>query len=288
MLQAAQPTFSRSWLSIGFVWILAGCSLLDYPPLDLLDIRTPKVIDAYSRGVDYYRQGLYKSAVKELEAVSSNHPRYKRAQSYLAKASTRVTEATHHVNVALQYRKEGELFKAKKEFEDALEVYPKHRRVQMLLEALEQDIEATVNYHYEKGQEEFEQKNYEDARAAFLEALKAEPEEDRVLEELSRTNEELVKIYSKEGSALFEKGNFDDAVKRLEKAYHINSSDPFVIKKLIHVYNRRALKYYREEKLSLAVVDLRRSLEIQPDQEEIKNQLQQIQIRLGLLEKIGP
>jgi hypothetical protein len=57
---------------------------------------------------------------------------------------------------------------------------------------------------------------------------------------------------------------------------------------LIHVYNRRALKYYREEKLSLAVGDLRRSLEIQPDQEEIRNQLQQIKIRLGLLEKIGP
>jgi hypothetical protein len=35
-------------------------------------------------------------------------------------------------------------------------------------------------------------------------------------------------------------------------------------------------------------MDLKRSLEIKPDQEEIQNQLQQIQKRLGLLEKIGP
>jgi tetratricopeptide (TPR) repeat protein len=274
--------------SVGLIWILAGCGLLNDPSFNFLDFRQPRVVDAYNRGVDYYRRGLYKSAVKELETVSSDHPRYKRAQSYLEKAVQRVTEATNHVNAALQDRKEGELFKAKKEFEAALEVYPRHRRVQMLLEALDQDIEATINFYYEKGQDEFEQKDYEGARTAFLEALKADPEESRVLFELSRTNQVLVKTYFKEGSALFEKGNFDDAVKRLEKAYAIDSGDPFVIPKLTTLYNLRALKYYREEKLSLAVVDLRRSLEINPDQEEIRNQLQQIEKRLGLLEKIGP
>jgi tetratricopeptide (TPR) repeat protein len=273
---------------LGLVSLQAGCGLLEHQPFDSLDFGEPKVVDAYSRGVGYYRQGLYKSAVKELETVSTDHPRYKRAQFYLAKATNQITEATHHVNAALQYRKEGELFKAKKEFEDALEVYPKHRRVQMLLEALDLDIEATVNYYYEKGQDEFEQKDYESARAAFLEALKADPEESRVLSELSRTNEILVKFYFKEGSALFERGDFDDALKRLERAYTIDSNDPFVIKKLTTLYNLRALKYYREEKLSLAVVDLKRSLEIQPDQEEIQDQLYQIQTRLGLLEKIGP
>ncbi len=278
----------RPFSSVGLIWLLMGCSLLNDSSLNLLDFWPSRAIDAYSRGVDYYRQGLYQSAVKELETVPTDHPRYKRAQSYLAKATHRVTEATHHVNAALQYRKEGELFKAKKEFEDALEVYPKHRRVWMLLEALDLDIEATVNFYYEKGQDEFDQKEYESARIAFLEALKADPDESQVLFELSKTNEILVKIYSKEGSLLFEKGNFDDAVERLEKAYDIDSGDPVVIKQLTTAYNLRALKYYREEKLSLAVVDLKRSLEIKPDQEEIQNQRQQIQKRLGLLEKIRP
>ncbi len=273
---------------MGLIWILTGCSLLNSPPLNLLDFSQPRVVDAYSRGVDYYRQGLYESAVKELKAVPSDHPRYKLAQSYLEKSTDLVNEATNHVNAALQYRKEGELFKAKGEFENALEVYPRHRRVQMLLEALDLDIEATINFYYEKGREEFEQKDYEEARVSFLEALKADPEESRVLAELSKTNETLVKIYSKEGSELFEKGDFDDAVERLEKAYHINAGDPFIIEKLTTVYNRRALKYYREEKLSLAIVDLKRSLKIKPYQEEIQNQLKQVQKRLGLLEKIRP
>ena len=276
------------WLFVGLAWMLMGCGLLNYLPLGLQNAQKPKVPDAYSRGVQYYWEGLYQSAVKELEAVPSDHPRFKQAQGYLEKASSRVTEATHHVNAALQYRKEGEFFKDQKEFEKALGVYPNHRRVRMLLEALDQDIEATVNFYYEKGQEEFERKNYEEAQVAFLEALKSNPEENRVLGGLSRTDEILVKMYSSEGNALFEKGLFDEAVKQLEKAYRINSTDPLLIDQLTNVYNRRALKYYREEKLSLAVGDLKRSLKIKSEQEEIRNQLQQIQKRLGLLKKIRP
>jgi tetratricopeptide (TPR) repeat protein len=265
-----------------------GCGLLRGFSLNPQDTLESKVPDAYSRGVQYYREGLYKSAVMELETVPRDHPRLKQARAYLQKANGRVTEATNHVNAALQHRKEGEFSKAKKEFEEALLVYPNHRRVRMLLEALDQDIEATVNFYYEKGQEEFERKNYEEAQVAFLEALKASPEENHVLAGLSRTDEILMKLYSSEGTALFEKGLFDEAVRQLEKAYNIDSTDSLLIGQLTNVYNRRALKYYREEKLSLAVRDLKRSLEIKSEQEEIRNQLQQIQKRLGLLKKIRP
>jgi tetratricopeptide (TPR) repeat protein len=276
------------WLFFGLTGIQSGCSLLEYPFYESLGIGRPRVVDAYVRGVDYYREGLYKSAVKELETVPPDHPRFKRAQDYLAKANTLVMDATAHINAALRYRKEGELFKAKREFEEALEVYPRHRRVHMLLEALDLDIEATVNFYDEKGQEEFEKRNYEEARAAFLEALKADPEESRIITNLSKTNEILVKTYFKEGIALYEKGMFDEAVKRLEKAYSINSTDPPLMNQLTDIYNRRALKYYREDNLSQAVVDLKRSLEIKPNQEEIRSQLEQVQKRLGQLEKIGP
>jgi tetratricopeptide (TPR) repeat protein len=282
------PRSPLLWLSLGLAWGLIGCSLLEYPPLDLLNFQHSDVTDAFRRGVQYYRDGLYKSAVKELETVPSDHPRFKQAQEYLKKANDRITEATAHVNAALQYRKEGELFKAKKDLEAAIEVYPRDRRVRMLLEALDQDIEATVDFYYDEGQEKFEEGDYEDARTAFLEVLKADPENDQVLADLSRTNQALEKMYTKEGAALFEKGNLNEAIKQLEKSYELNSADPFLINQLTNVYNRRALKYYGEEKLSLALTDLKRSLEIKPDQEEIRHQLQQIQKKLGLLEKIGP
>jgi len=283
-----QASPSLLWLSVGLACIVMGCGLLRGSLLNTQDPLESKVPDAYSRGVQYYREGLYKSAVMELETVPRDHRRFKQALAYLQKANGRVTEATNHVNAALQHRKEGEFSEAKKEFEEALLVYPNHRRVRMLLEALDQDIEATVNFYYEKGQEEFERKNYEEARVAFLEALKASPEENHVLAGLSRTDEILMKLYSSEGTALFEKGLFDEAVRQLEKAYNIDSTDSLLIGQLTNVYNRRALKYYREEKLSLAVRDLKRSLEIKSEQEEIRNQLQQIQKRLGLLKKIRP
>lgn len=275
-------------LSAGLVWALTGCSLLEYPPLHWLDFHKSKPPDAYLRGIQYYRDGLYKSAVKELETVPTDDPRFRQAQGYLKKANDRVSEASTHVNAALKYQKEGELFKAKNELEEALEEYPKHRRVRMLLEALDKDIEATVDFYYDEGQEQFEQGNYEEARIAFLEVLKADPEEARALAELPRTKQALEKKYAVEGTALFEKGDFDEAIKQLEKSYELNSADPDLVNQLTNVYNRRALKYNSEEKLSLASLDLKRSLEIKPDQEEIRHQLQQIQNKLGLLEKIGP
>jgi tetratricopeptide (TPR) repeat protein len=275
-------------LYVGMTWVLIGCSLLEYPPLNLLDFQQSKAPDAYHRGVHYYWDGLYKSAVKELATVPLDYPRFKQAQAYLKKANKRVTEATTHVNTALQYRKDGELFKTKKELEEALEVYPKDRRIKKLLEALDQDIEANVDFYYDEGQEQFEQKNYKEARTAFLEVIKADPEENRVPAALSRTNQALAKMYTQEGTAFFEKGNFNDAIKQLEKSYELNSADPVLVNQLTNVYNRRALKYYSEEKLALALTDLKRSLEIKPDQEEIQRQSQQIQKKLGLLEKIGP
>jgi tetratricopeptide (TPR) repeat protein len=275
------------WLSVGITWMMVGCSLLNYPPLNLLGLQESPH-DAYGRGVKYYRDGLYQSAVKELKAVPSDHPRFKEAQTYLKKANNRVLEASTHVSAALAYRNQGELDKAKKELEGALEVYPKYRKVQTLIEALDQDIDATVDFYYAEGQEQFDQGNYEEARVSFGEVLKANPEESRVLAELSKTNQALAKKYTKQGITFFEKGNFNEAIKQLEKSYELNSGDPALTSEMTNVYNRRALKYYSEEKLSLALTDLKRSLEIKPDQEEIQRQSQQIEKKLGLLEKIGP
>src|SRR5262245_29726722 len=127
------------WLSLGVTWMLIGCGLFKYP------LSNPP--DAYTRGVNYYRDGLYKSAAKELGSLPSKDPKFNQAQDYLKKANDRILEASTHVNAALEYRNLGELFKAKKELEGTLEVYPKHRKAQMLLDALDLDIEATVDFY---------------------------------------------------------------------------------------------------------------------------------------------
>lgn len=267
------------YLALGSM--LTGCASLDLLPRS-------KPLDAYTRGLHHYREGHYKSAVKELETVPLDHPRYHKAQTYLAKANQYVTKATLHINAALKHRKAGELFKAKKEFEKALAVYPKHRRAQIMLETLDLDIEATMSFYYEKGLEEAGQKNYEEARLAFLEASKADPEAELVRMELLKIEDILVNRYLEEGVSSFEKGAFDEAIRYLEKAYEIRPDDPHLIRHITDVYNRRALKHYREEQLVLAIEDLKRSLEIDPEQHDVRNQFQLIQKRMGLLEQIKP
>ncbi len=91
-----------------------------------------------------------------------------------------------------------------------------------------------------------------------------------------------------EGLVQFEKGHLDAALDLLEESHQIAPNDRRLIRELPKVYNRRALKYYREEKLALAVADLKRSLEIDPDQREIRTQLKQVKTRMGLLKKIDP
>jgi tetratricopeptide (TPR) repeat protein len=279
---------SYFWLIVGLTSLLIGCGLLSYAPSSTEEVQEIAPPDAYRRGTDYFSRGLYRSAVKELETLPPDYPRIKQAREYIQDANSRIEVATVHLNAALAYREQKEFFQAKKEITEAFMVYPKHDRILGLLDELNRDIETAVNFYYEKGQQEFEQKNYREARAAYLEALRAAPKENRVQAELSRTNKILAEKYSSVGTALFEKGFFDEAVNNMEQAYEVDPADPMIIDQLTIVYNRRALKYYREEKLNLAVEDLKRSLQIKPEQAEIQNQLTQVERRLGLLKKIEP
>ncbi len=147
------PVFPLVFL-LAIAWGSGGCGLSKYVSFDFIKSQTTPSNDAYTRGLRYYKQGYYKSAVKELETVPPTHPNYKDARTHLRRADSRVQTASRHINHALAHQQQGELDKAKKEFEAALKVYPRHRRVQKLLQAVEYEIEARLNFFLDKGMEE--------------------------------------------------------------------------------------------------------------------------------------
>jgi tetratricopeptide (TPR) repeat protein len=267
-------------LSVCLILAIGGCVHPTPPPPKPSDQR-PERRDPYVQGIRNYREGFYESAIREFKKIPSEHPRYKQSQNYLEKAAEKIMEAGRHVSDALAMKSKGEFWGAKQELEAAVEVYPRNRNIQALLEAVEEDIDATADYYYESGMKELEQKNLEGAEKNFQAAMKTDPEDDRA-------SGMLLKVYLEEGSAFFLKGDFDASIRLLERAYAVNSSDSTLIDQLTNAYNRRALKLYREEKFSEAIRDLERSLKIKSDQHEIQVQLKQAQERMELLKKIGP
>jgi tetratricopeptide (TPR) repeat protein len=273
-----------AWIALTFCLVLAvgGCihpAPAPTPP-NLPGHRLERR-DPYIQGLRNYREGFFESAIREFKKVPADHPRYKQSQNYLEKAAEKIMEAGRHVNDALAMKSKGEFLEAKTQLEAAVEIYPRNRNIQALLEAVEEDIDATTDYYYENGMKELERKNMEQAKENFRAAMKTDPEDDRA-------SGMLLKVYLEEGNAFFQKGDFDGSIKSLESAYSVDSSDPALIDQLTNAYNRRALKLYREEKFSDAIRDLDRSLKIKSDQREIQVQLKQAQERMELLKKIGP
>jgi cytochrome c-type biogenesis protein CcmH/NrfG len=56
---------------------------------------------------------------------------------------------------------------------------------------------------------------------------------------------------------------------------------------LCEAYNQRAIDRYSDDHLEKAIADLRRSLELDPSQSEIRMQLTRAQARLNRLNAIG-
>lgn len=82
-------------------------------------------------------------------------------------------------------------------------------------------------------------------------------------------------------------GRLDDAILTLESAYRGDSSDVQVSRLLTEAYNQRAVVRYSADRLEGAMADLQRSLEIDPTQAQIREQLTQARERLRRLHAIG-
>ena len=274
-----------SALFLALAWTLAGCvpeSLPPQPPA------VPKAADAFEKGLRDFREGLYDSAAKEFQAVPPAHPKAKLAHEYYLKAAAHVVQAFRHLSTAEAYEAQGELYKARQELEEILEAYPRYRNTRTLVESLDRQIDQAVQVNFDRGKEAYDKKQYEQARESFLLALKANPDDGNAAEWLSLTEKILSKLYYEEGRVLAGRGSLDEAIARLESSHQLNPTDPAIVGELTVAYNRRALKHYRDEDLSLAVHDLKRSLELQPEQKEIQGQLRKVQRQIDLLRRIGP
>lgn len=82
-------------------------------------------------------------------------------------------------------------------------------------------------------------------------------------------------------------GRLDAAIQTLESAYRVAPRDTEASRLLCEAYNQRAVARYSNDNLEEAIADLRRSLELDPRQSEIRMQLTRAQTRLHRLNAIG-
>lgn len=273
-------------VTLALIVVLGGCAIL--PTFQCQQEEKGAPTDSFCRGMRYYDQGLFRSAVAELRNVPPGHDRYRYAQKYLKRSEERIARVQHLLKSALTLRGRGRLTDAQGEVDQALKLYPKHRTLRRLKGQLDGEIKEVVHTEYRKGKRAMDQGHYETARTAFLTALMAKPDSDRVRTALSQTERSLARQYHREGTRLFEAGRLDDALPKLEQAHSMDPSNKTILNGLVDGYNARALQSYREEKLSLARRDLERSLEIAPGQPQIQKQLEAIERRMKQLGTIRP
>ncbi len=274
-------------LSVLIAWS-GGCALLKPFSPEPVNRSAPIRIDAYQRGMQYYKDGFYQSAVAELGNVPASHLRFEKAQSILKLAERRTADADTHAKAADGYQQQTQLSKARRELEKALEAYPKHRKIQRRLEQLNRDMEAAQIRYFDQGRQQYDMGDYDKAQVSFREALKMSPDNEYILARLSETRQAIFAQSLKLGGESLETGDLNEAITHLERAYLIAPQNPVVSQKLVRAYNFRALKLYREDHLILALQNLERSLKIKANQEDIQVQLQQIYTRIQLLQRIDP
>lgn len=82
-------------------------------------------------------------------------------------------------------------------------------------------------------------------------------------------------------------GRLDAAIQTLESVYRVDPGDTEGSRLLCEAYNQRAVTRYSDDRLKEAIADLRRSLELNPSQSEVRMQLTRAQTRLNRLNAIG-
>jgi len=168
--------------------------------------------------------------------------------------------------------------------------HPEYREAQYYLEQTNQRISKVVFYETNAIRLE-KQGELLEAHDHLEHALKIYPKNKRIQKLHKKLNKEIhmvAELNFKRGNSSYHAGELDQAITYFKKAYQIDFSRRAIADRLVIAYNSRALNHYRVGNLNKAINDLKQSLDINPKQENIQTQLDEMTHRLDLLKKLDP
>jgi tetratricopeptide (TPR) repeat protein len=176
------------------------------------------------------------------------------------------------------------------EFKNVPSSHPEFQKAKEYLEKTNQRLSRVVYYETNAIQYE-KQGELLKARHSLEHALKIYPKNKEIQKLHKNLNKEihiLAELSFKKGNSFYQEGDFDNAITHFKKAYQMGSSGHALADRLAIAYNSRALNLYRKGNLTEAIANLKQSLDINPKQENIRVQLNEMEHRLGLLKKLSP
>ncbi len=269
------------------LWCLATTAWSCAPLTAAIFARTAEERRTYTHGISLYHKGQYHRAVTVLSRLDAETTLGRLAGGPLQNSKAAIQEAEAQTARGLSLRQQGKLAAAKQAFQQALAVYPQNTRIVQLAASLNREIAAGVAYHVTLGDDYFTRKEYDEAKASYLEALRLDKDAANAQGRLHRTMRLLAQQYLAQAKAVAA-GRPEAAMPHLENAFRNDPSDPEIVDELVEAYNRRSLRHYREGRLARALQDMKRSLALNPRQPELRREMAEVQKRLGLLKKIEP
>jgi tetratricopeptide (TPR) repeat protein len=236
-------------------------------------------------GTMLFRRKKYNEAIAKFESAKEVDPENQQINDYIAFAKKAKAESENkYYNDGERFYKEGNLLKAKENFEKALEANANNSKIKNRLAEVNSGIFEKVNAAKSLGKDNFIKGNYDIALAKFTEILTFDPENDEIQDFHRDTTVIQGHIVSAKES--MGKGLYGEAIDSYNEVLKLNAGDRTVVQ----LKNEAAAKGKRQESkwfndgvslfekgdLIKAEKQFSRVLSINPNHSEAKNNLSKV------------
>ncbi|MCK4532985.1 PorV/PorQ family protein [bacterium] len=261
--------------------------------------------ESFLRGKKYFLRGDLLNAHKEFKNILAVAPGHERALELLARTRVKVEEVItltsidEYLSKGKRYYHDGEMIRARAEFENILELVPGHQEAKEYLVKMEKRFKEVIKSFFDKGFEYYENGKYVEATGEFNKVLTLDTnytqareyiaiikERQRKIKEVKKA--QIIKRRYEKGIYLYKEKHFVNALHEFKKVLSVNpkyKKVSFYIKqskrKMADLYFRKGLYMYQKLKWNKALIEFKKVLALNPRHSKTIDYMAQINKKLS-------
>ncbi|MCK5533984.1 PorV/PorQ family protein [bacterium] len=254
----------------------------------------------FDKGVEYYSNGNYIDAKKELNKVLTLDPYYTQAKEYITfikQKRQKIKEVKKEQRIKRVYEKGIYLYKGKHfkealyQFKKILLTNPDYKKIALYVK---QSKDGIVDRCYKKGLQLYQKEEWGKALKEFKEILTFNSQYPQANAYIAKINKQFAIVYYKEATKLYKEKRLSEAIKKFKKVVKLDPKNKLAIsslkeiqEKLTKIHNDQANKYnkqglveYSNGKLKQAIKAWKKALELNSDLEMARKNLKRAQAEI--------
>ncbi len=256
--------------------------------------------ESFLRGKKYFSRGDLLNAHKEFKNILAVAPGHEGSLELLARTRVKIEDVVtlksvdEYLSKGKKYYNDGEMIRARAEFENILELVPGHQEAEEYLVKMEKRFKEVIKSFFDKGLEYSENGQYVEATGEFNKVLTLDPNHAQAREYIAiiKERQQKIKEVKKEQriKRRYEKGiyrykekQFVKALREFKKVLSINpkyKKISFYIKqskrKMANLCFRKGLYMYQKLEWNKALIEFKKVLALNPKHSKTIDYMAQI------------